>query len=115
VKIGNFQGLFCENSGHIHNYVYILEDICAKAAEWTGSRVSNRSRGVFSKICKTQMRSRRFRRTQGVICKVAFIFFLAFNRKGQGLPLALANDGAGVLGSGVSSGWFGMQRRGRGS
>jgi hypothetical protein len=43
------------------------------------------------------------------------IFFLAFNRKGQELPLALANDGACVLGSGVSSGWLGMQRRGRGS
>jgi hypothetical protein len=43
------------------------------------------------------------------------IFFLAFNRKGQGLLLALANDGAGILGSGVSNWWLGMQRRGRGS
>jgi hypothetical protein len=71
VKIGNYPGLFCENSGHIHNYVYELEDICAKAAEWTRSRVSNRYRGFSARFARHRSDLKDSGELKGVMCKVA--------------------------------------------
>jgi hypothetical protein len=47
VKIGNFQGLFCENSGHIHNYVLKPNGLLAKGPGWMESRESDSFRGFL--------------------------------------------------------------------
>jgi hypothetical protein len=54
VKIGNFQGLFCENSGHIHNYVYKLEGLLAKLSGRVYVQEVGSLQGVMSKIHWTQ-------------------------------------------------------------
>jgi hypothetical protein len=96
VKIGNYPGLFCENSGHIHNYVYELEDICAKAAEWTRSRVSNRYRGFSARFARHRSDLKDSGELKGVMCKVATSSssFDSEQKTGAGfLPAALADGG----------------------
>jgi hypothetical protein len=86
-----------KSQGHIHNYVYKLEDICAKAAEWTGSRVSSRSRGFSARFARYRSDLKDSGELKGVMCKVATSSssFYSEQKTGGGgfLRAALANGG----------------------
>jgi hypothetical protein len=84
-----------KTQGHIHNYVYKLEDICAKAAEWTGSRVSNRSRGFSARFARHRSDLKDLGELKGVMCKVATSSssFDSEQKTGGFLLVALANGG----------------------
>jgi hypothetical protein len=59
-----------KTQGHIHNYVYKLEDIYAKAAEWIGSTVSNRSRGFSARFARHRSDLKDSGELKGVMCQV---------------------------------------------
>jgi hypothetical protein len=83
-----------KTQGHIHNYVYKLEDI--QAAEWTGSRVSNRSRGFSARFARHRSDLKDSGELKGVMCKVATSSssFDSEQKTGAGfLPAALADGG----------------------
>jgi hypothetical protein len=54
---------------NINNYVYKVKDICAKVAEWTRSRVSNRSRGFSARSARHMEKSKDYQQGQGSISK----------------------------------------------
>jgi hypothetical protein len=112
VGIGNFRGLFCENTGaYIHNYVYKLEGLVPKLPGRIYVQEVGSLQGVMSKIHWTQFRSKDYGALQGVFRKT-IIFFPGFeSEQGMGCSPRRCPSGPPVLRGTGGSGERGKTKR----